>query len=108
MHLTDGGATWSSYQASGTYNFTGLNEETSYDIGVSVKAKALGVNASDTEYIETKVVITPADQAKIRIKKNGLWKKGKTWYKHNGVWVKAKKVYIKKNGQWVIGYNYDN
>ena len=104
----DGGATWSSYQASGTYNFTGLNEETSYDIGVSVKAKALGVNASDTEYIETKVVITPADQAKIRIKKNGLWKKGKTWYKHNGVWVKAKKVYIKKNGQWVIGYNYDN
>lgn len=104
----DGGATWSSYQASGTYNFTGLNEETSYDVGVSVKAKALGVNASDTEYIETKVVVTPADQAKIRIKKDGIWKKGKAYYKKDGKWVKAKKIYIKVDGQWKINNNYDS
>ena len=104
----DGGATWSSYQALGTYNFTGLNEETSYDVGVSVKAKALGVNASDTEYIETKVVVTPADQAKIRIKKDGIWKKGKAYYKKDGKWVKAKKIYIKVDGQWKINNNYDS
>ena len=104
----DGGATWSSYQALGTYNFTGLNEETSYDVGVSVKAKALGVNASDTEYIETKVVVTPADQAKIRIKKDGIWKKGKAYYKKDGKWIKAKKIYIKVDGQWKINNNYDS
>lgn len=45
------------------------------------------------------VVVTPADQAKVRIKTNGGWEKGKLWYKSNGEWVKAKKVYIKINGQ---------
>lgn len=53
-------------------------------------------------------VLTPADQAKVRRKNNGTWEKGKLWYKTNGEWVKAKKVYIKVNGQWVIGYNYEN
>jgi hypothetical protein len=36
------------------------------------------------------------------------WLKGKTYYKKNGAWVKAKKIYIKVNGQWKIGTNYDD
>ena len=76
---------------------------------VQVKAIHTGTNASDTTATSASFeVITPADQAKIRIKDNGEWKKGKTWYKKNGAWVKAKKIYIKKEGQWVIGYNYEN
>lgn len=35
------------------------------------------------------------------------WLKGKTYYKKNGAWVKAKKIYIKVDGQWKIGTNYD-
>jgi uncharacterized repeat protein (TIGR02543 family) len=35
------------------------------------------------------------------------WIKGKTYYKKDGQWVKAKKIYIKVNGQWKIGTNYD-
>jgi hypothetical protein len=36
------------------------------------------------------------------------WIKGKTYYKKDGAWVKAKKIYIKVNGQWKIGNNYEN
>lgn len=35
------------------------------------------------------------------------WLKGKTYYKKDGAWVKAKKIYIKVNGQWKVGSNYD-
>ena len=45
------------------------------------------------------------DQAKIRIKTNDAWKLGKTYYKKDGSWVKAKKVYIKVNGEWKICLN---
>lgn len=106
---TDNGTTWSAYQSSNVFNLTGLSEETTYNMKVQVKAIHTGTNASDTTATSASFeVITPADQAKIRIKDNGEWKKGKTWYKRNGAWVKAKKIYIKKEGQWVIGYNYEN
>jgi len=36
------------------------------------------------------------------------WVKGKTYYKKDGQWVRAKKIYRKVNGQWKIGSNYDN
>ena len=75
---------------------------------VQVKATHVGTNASDTTVTSAALsVTTPADQAKIRIKKDGQWVKGKTYFKKNGQWVKAKKIYIKKNGNWVIGNNYD-
>lgn len=45
------------------------------------------------------------DQYKARIKKNGTWQRGKSWLKKNGTWKKIKKIYIKKNGKWVIGVN---
>lgn len=105
----DNGITWSAYQSSNVFNLTGLSEETTYNMKVQVKAIHTGTDASDTTATSASFeVITPADQAKIRIKDNGEWKKGKTWYKKNGAWVKAKKIYIKKEGQWVIGYNYEN
>ena len=104
----DDGSTWTAYQSSNTYNWTGLTEETTYQMKVQVKAIHTGTNASDTTAVSSALVITtPADQAKIRIKKNGEWVKGKTYFKKNGQWVKAKKTYIKKNGNWVIGNNYD-
>ena len=106
---TDNGTTWSAYQASNVFNLTGLSEETTYNVKVQVKAIHTGTNASDTTATSAVlVVVTPADQAKVRIKKEGQWVKGKMWYKKNGEWIKAKKVYIKKDGEWVIGYNYEN
>lgn len=104
----DGGATWTAYQASNSYDWTGLSEETTYNFGVMVKAIHQGVDSTDMTVDDYVTATTPADQAKIRIKDNGEWLKGKMWYKTNGEWVKAKKVYIKKNGEWVIGYNYEN
>lgn len=104
----DGGTNWTSYQTSNTYNWTGLSEETTYTMAVQVRATKVGTNASNTTASSTVNITTPADQAKIRIKKDGNWVKGKTWLKKDGVWVKAKKIYIKVDGQWVIGYNYEN
>lgn len=102
------GQTWTSYQSSGVYNWSGLNEETTYTMWVRVKATHTGINASDTTTSQSIVVTTPADQAKIRIYKNNTWKKGKLWFKSSGQWKKAKKVYIKKGGKWIVGYNYEN
>lgn len=104
----DGGSTWTSYQSSNVYNWSGLNEETTYKMGVKVKATHTGINSADTTVTSFTTVTTPADQAKVRIKKGEAWKKGKLWYKYSGEWKKAKKVYIKRNGQWTVGYNYEN
>lgn len=96
--------------ANGTQIYSGTNtsftygcaEETTYNIYFTA------TNAGGTTTSNTISLTTPADQAKIRIKDNGVWKKGKTYYKKDGRWVKAKKIYIKVNGQWEINNNYDN
>lgn len=102
IRIPDATVTQVDMGTSTTANVTGLAEETNYLFNMSA------TNAAGTNYSSTVEVTTPADQAKIRIKDGGTWKKGKTWYKRNGEWVKAKKIYIKVNGQWVIGYNYEN
>jgi hypothetical protein len=102
IRIPDAAVTEGNMGTSTTANVTGLAEETTYLFNMSA------TNAAGTNYSSTVEVTTPADQAKIRIKDGGTWKKGKTWYKRNGEWVKAKKIYIKVNGQWVIGYNYEN
>lgn len=102
------GTNYTAYQSSNVYNWTGLSEETTYTMYVKVKATHTGVNSSDTTAIRSIAITTPADQAKVRIRKSGTWKKGKLWYKKGGTWKKAKKVYIKKDGKWVVGYNYEN
>lgn len=102
------GQDWTPYQDSDTYNWSGLSEETTYTMYVRAKATHLGINASDTIATRSIIVATPADQAKVRIYQNKTWKKGKLWFKNKGQWKKAKKVYIKKDGKWVVGYNYEN
>ena len=77
-------------------------EETTYNIYFTA------TNAGGTTTSNTISLTTPADQAKIRIKQDGVWKKGKTYYKKDGQWIKAKKIYIKINGQWKINNNYDS
>lgn len=101
----DGGATWTAYQSSGTYNWTGLNEETTYSMAVQVKATHEGNNASDTTATKSTTITTPADQAKIRRMIDGQWKKGKAYIMVNGQWVKAKKLYIMIDGQWKLNNN---
>lgn len=101
----DGGSTWTNYQTSNVYNWTGLNEETTYTMAVQVKAIHTSVSAVDTTARTSTVIKTPADQAKIRRMINGQWIKGKTYIKVNGSWVKAKKLYIKVNGQWKLNDN---
>lgn len=66
------------------------------------------VNPGGTVKSNIVIITTPADQAKIRIKQEGEWVKGKTYYKQDGTWKKVKKIYIKKNGVWYVGNNYDS
>lgn len=77
-------------------------EETTYNIYFTA------TNAGGTTTSSTISITTPADQAKIRIKKDGVWKKGKVYYKKDGQWIKAKKIYIKVDGKWKINNNYDS
>lgn len=96
--------------ANGTQIYSGTNtsaifncaEETTYNFYYTA------TNKGGTTTSNTITLTTPADQAKIRIKKDGTWQKGKAYYKKDGVWVKAKKVYIKVNGEWKINNNYDS
>lgn len=101
----DDGSTWTSYQTSNVYNWTGLTEETLYKFQVQVKAISTADFGTDTTATASVQATTPSDQARIRGKVNGSWVQGKAYYKVNGTWVKAKKVYIKKNGAWVINKN---
>ena len=102
IRIPDGAVTTVDMGTATSAKVTGLSEETTYLFFASA------TNMAGTTYSPAVEITTPADQAKIRIKEGGTWKKGKAWYKRNGEWVKAKKIYIKVNGQWVIGYNYEN
>lgn len=97
-----GTSSWLSHSA-GTSTSTTLtvNEETTYEFFVRA------TNPGGTGDSSTATATTPADQAKIRRKTESGWVKGKTYYKKDGAWVKAKKIYIKVDGQWKIGTNYD-
>ena len=48
------------------------------------------------------------DEEKFNQLTAGRWEKGKTYFKKDGKWVKAKKIYRKVDGVWKIGTNYDN
>ena len=102
IRIPDGAVTTVDMGTATSAKVTGLSEETTYLFFASA------TNMAGTTYSPAVEITTPADQAKIRIKEGGTWKKGKAWYKRNGEWVKAKKIYIKVNGQWVISYNYEN
>lgn len=102
IRIPDAAVTEVNMGTSTTASVSGLSEETTYLFFMSA------TNVAGTSYSSVVEVTTPADQAKVRRKNNGTWEKGKLWYKKNGEWVKAKKVYMKINGQWVIGYNYEN
>jgi uncharacterized repeat protein (TIGR02543 family) len=97
-----GTSTWLTKSA-GTATSTSLtvNEETTYEFFVRA------TNPGGTGDSSTATATTPADQAKIRRKTESGWVKGKTYYKKDGQWVKAKKIYIKVDGVWKIGTNYD-
>lgn len=90
------------YSGTGTSYTFSCAEETTYNFYYTA------TNKGGTSTSSTLTLTTPADQAKIRIKKDGVWKKGKTYFKKDGTWIKAKKVYIKVNGEWKINNNYDS
>lgn len=97
----DGGSSWSNEQATNIYTFEGLAEETTYMIGIKIITQPIGVDASPTSAIGYLEIITPADQARAYVKTDDEWKKSKMFIKDNGEWKKIKKMYIKKDGQWV-------
>lgn len=101
----DNGETWTEYQTSNQYTFTGLSEETSYNFGIKAYPIVEGVNASGQSKAGYRTITTPADQARARIKVNGKWETSKMYIKENGEWKKIKKMYIKKDGLWVRASN---
>lgn len=101
----DNGTTWSAEQSSGTYTFNNLTAETTYHIVTEVRAVHTGAYSGDVYVYVSEDITTPADQAKVRLKTNDSWVLGKAWVKVNGVWKKAKKVYVKKNGEWILNKN---
>ena len=96
--------------ANGSQIYTGTDTSFGFDCAeeTTYKIYFTATNAGGTTTSDTITLITPADQAKIRIKKDGGWQKGKAYYKKDGAWVKAKKIYIKVNGEWKINNNYDS
>lgn len=99
VRLEDATVTTVDLGTSTSKSITGLAEETEYSMWMSV------TNAGGTNYSTATTFTTPADQARIRIKTSDAWKQGKTYFKKDGAWKKVKKIYIKVNGQWVIGQN---
>lgn len=99
VRINDAAVTTINLGTSTTKVITGLEEETEYSMWMSV------TNVGGTNYSSITNFTTPADQAKIRIKTSDAWKLGKTYLKKDGSWIKAKKVYIKVNGEWKICLN---
>lgn len=103
----DNGNTWTNWLAEDSgivsYTWSDLQPETTYNMIVHVKAEGNYAEAT-TERFYTNIT-TPADQAKIRTKIDNNWQQGKTYIKIDGEWVKAKKIYNKIEGQWIIGTN---
>lgn len=99
VRINDATVTTIDLGTSTTKAITGLEEETEYSMWMSV------TNVGGTNYSSITNFTTPADQAKIRIKTSDAWKLGKTYLKKDGSWIKAKKVYIKVNGEWKICLN---
>lgn len=99
VRINDAAVTTIDLGTSTTKVITGLEEETEYSMWMSV------TNVGGTNYSSITNFTTPADQAKIRIKTSDAWKLGKTYLKKDGSWIKAKKVYIKVNGEWKICLN---
>lgn len=85
------------------YKFTGLEEETSYYLRIRVQTKGSGA-WSDYIYI---LFTTPADQISGYVQTDEGIKKGKGYFKNpdTGEWCKAKKVWIKINGEWKLSIN---
>ena len=106
----DGGATYTPYQVSNTYTWDNLTEETEYSMCAKVKALHQGVNSSDKASQSAWSLTTPADQAKIWVKTQEGWKKGKVWFKQDdSTWAKAKKIFYKQNDTtWTRGINGEN
>lgn len=101
----DMGQTWSNYQSSPVYTWTNLNEHTTYNICIEVKASHVATYSQDSVASLSYSITTPYDQATVAIR-NGDWKYGKLYYNQNGNWLKAKKVYIKQNGSWIENKNF--
>ncbi len=104
QYSNDNGTTWTASTTSSTYTWNNLTPVTTYNLKVRVIALATGSGQNGTvEQLLT--VVTPVDQAKIRVRHNNVWTQGKAFIYHNGVWVKAKKLYIYHNGEWKQNIN---
>lgn len=100
--MNEGGSTLKSYTNNISRWIVGLDPEKKYKVKVRVQTKESLVWS---EYVESEVFTTPADQASCYIKQDGVWTKGKIYIKDNGKWLVAKKIYYKENGNWIQGIN---
>lgn len=100
--MNEGGSTLKSYTNNISRWIVGLDPEKKYKVKVRVQTKESLVWS---EYVESEVFTTPADQASCYIKQDGVWTKGKIYIKDNGEWLVAKKIYYKENGNWIQGIN---
>lgn len=99
----DNGETWTTPQTSNIYNWTNLEEYTEHQMGFKVVAYNSNTTNEQTTSTEGFYTIkTLAGQAKMFKKQLDEWQKGKTFIRINGKWIKAKSIYIKRNGKWEI------
>lgn len=101
------GATWGKYQQwspgedwqdlgqTTVFTRTGLSPNTTYTVGVK-----LVDNYGSASEKATVSFTTLSDQAKVKIKVNGVWETGKVWINVSGTWKKAKNVFVKSNNAW--------
>lgn len=72
-----------------------LAEDTDYSAWMSVS------NIAGTNYSKKVDFTTDWSTARMYHKNSGSWMQGEAYYKINGVWVRAKDIYVKKDGAWV-------
>lgn len=98
----NGGTTWTSESENNTYNWTGLTEDTEYNMGIKVLAYPVTTNPQATSATGYQTIKTLA-QARLWKRIGQTWHQGKILYKKDGLWEKVLKIYFKGSGQWKEG-----
>lgn len=89
-------STVTTHEAGGTtsYDLSELSERTMYSLWISAE------NVGGKNYSPKIDITTKSSSVQLRVKVDGAWELGDTYYKLNGEWVKAYYAYKKISGVW--------
>lgn len=89
-------------QGGSSFNYTGLTPEISYYARLRVRTSNSNIWSGYYDLPFT----TPPDQATVFLKVNNVWRRAKVFIKIQGTWVKGKNLYVRVNGAWRKNNNF--